>query len=358
MRRPRPLLSLLALAGAIATGATAATSADPGITTKTILVGGTTPLSGTESAYASVARGANAYFKYVNSRGGVNGRTITYKDIDDGYDPAQTVQATQQLVEQDKVFAIFNSLGTEHNLATRDYLNDTKVPQLFVGSGATTFGRDFKQYPWTIGFQPSYRAEGWIYGKYLARTRPARQGRRPLPERRLRQGSAGGPEAGDRALEGEGRRGAAVRGHRRGRAVADLAAEGLGRGRARALRDPRPRDPGLRLRERARLAAADHQQRRLERLEHHDPRLRGRLEQGRRELDLDRLPQGSDRREVAERRRGEALPLDHVPLREGREPEGRLPRLRHGGRLRVREGAEGGRQEPDPRLGDGCRRGS
>ena len=173
MRRPRPLLCLLALAGAIATGATAATNADPGITTKTILVGGTTPLSGTDSAYAAVARGADAYFKYVNSRGGINGRTITYKEIDDGSDPVQTLQATQQLVEQDKVFAIFNSHGTEHNLATRDYLNDTKVPQLFVGSGATTFGRDFKQYPWTIGFQPSYRAEGWIYGTYLARTRPA-----------------------------------------------------------------------------------------------------------------------------------------------------------------------------------------
>ena len=172
MRRPRLFLCLLALAGAIATGATAATSADPGVTTKSIVVGGTTPLSGSASAYASVARGANAYFKYVNSRGGVNGRTITYKTIDDGYDPARTVQATRQLVEQDKVFAIFNSLGTEHNAAIRDYLNAAKVPQLFVASGATTFGRDFKKYPWTIGFQPSYRAEGWIYGKYLARTKP------------------------------------------------------------------------------------------------------------------------------------------------------------------------------------------
>ena len=172
MRRPRPLLCLLALAGVIATGATAATSADPGITGTTILVGGTTPLSGTASAYASVARGANAFFKFVNSRGGVNGRTITYKTVDDGSDPVRTMQATQQLVEQDKVFAIFNSHGTEHNLATRDYLNDAKVPQLFVGSGATTFGRDFTQYPRTIGFQPSYRAEGWIYGTYLARTRP------------------------------------------------------------------------------------------------------------------------------------------------------------------------------------------
>jgi branched-chain amino acid transport system substrate-binding protein len=163
---------MLALAGAIATGASAATSADPGITGKTILLGATSPLSGPASAYASVARGANAYFRYVNARGGVNGRSITYKIVDDAYNPSQTVQATRQLVEQDKVFAIFNALGTEHNVATRSYLNSNRVPQLFVASGATTFGRDYKTYPWTIGFQPSYRAEGWIYGKYLARAKP------------------------------------------------------------------------------------------------------------------------------------------------------------------------------------------
>jgi len=172
MRSPRLILTMLALAGAVATGAAAATSADPGITGKTILLGGTSPLSGPASAYASVARGANAYFRYVNAHGGVNGRTITYKVVDDAYNPSQTVQATRQLVEQDKVFAIFNSLGTEHNVATRDYLNASRVPQLFVASGATTFGRDYKEYPWTIGFQPSYRAEGWIYGKYLARAKP------------------------------------------------------------------------------------------------------------------------------------------------------------------------------------------
>jgi ABC-type branched-subunit amino acid transport system substrate-binding protein len=82
------------------------------------------------------------------------------------------VQATLRLVDEDGVFAIVNAAGTEQNLATRPYLNAAKVPQLFVDSGATAFGRDFKQYPWTIGFQPSYRAEGWIYGTYLARTKP------------------------------------------------------------------------------------------------------------------------------------------------------------------------------------------
>jgi branched-chain amino acid transport system substrate-binding protein len=146
-------------------------SADPGVTATSVLLGGTTPLSGTASAYAAVARGAEAYFKYVNARGGVNRRSIRYRYLDDAYNPAQTVQATRQLVEQDKVFAIFNSLGTEQNLAIREYLNAAKVPQLFVASGATTFGRDAARYPQTIGFQPSYQAEGWVYGKYLARTR-------------------------------------------------------------------------------------------------------------------------------------------------------------------------------------------
>ena len=172
MRSSRVVLSMLVLAGALATGAAAASSADPGITGTTILLGGTSPLSGTGSAYASVARGAGAYFKYVNANGGVNGRTITYKVLDDASNPSQTVTATRQLVEQDKVFAIFNALGTEHNVATRSYLNANRVPQLFVASGATTFGRDYERYPWTIGFQPSYRAEGWIYGRYLARSKP------------------------------------------------------------------------------------------------------------------------------------------------------------------------------------------
>jgi ABC-type branched-subunit amino acid transport system substrate-binding protein len=169
---------VLALAAVVATAAlgaaaaTAGSSADPGISADEILLGGTTPLSGSAAAYASVARGADGYFKYVNARGGVNGRKITYKYVDDAYNPAQTIQATRQLVEQDKVFAIFNALGTEHNEAIRDYLNATKVPQLFAASGATTFGADVEQYPYTIGFQPSYQAEGWVYGKYLARTAP------------------------------------------------------------------------------------------------------------------------------------------------------------------------------------------
>jgi branched-chain amino acid transport system substrate-binding protein len=162
-------LSLLVLAGALATGAAARTSADPGITPQTIVLGATAPLSGAESA---AVRGAAAYFRYVNTRGGVNGRSIAYKVADDASDPALALQATERLVERDEVFAIVNSAGTEQNLATRDYLNTAKVPQLFVDSGATTFGSDYRSYPWTIGFRPSNRAGGWIYGSYISRARP------------------------------------------------------------------------------------------------------------------------------------------------------------------------------------------
>ena len=168
-------LAPLAAAAALVVGVTAAiaaSAADPGVTPTTVLLGGTSPLSGSASAYASVARGADAYFRYQNTRGGAAGRQITYKYVDDAYNPANTVQATRALVEQDKVFAIFNSLGTEHNLATRDYLKAQGVPQLFVASGATTWGRDAADYPGAIGFQPSYQAEGVVLGRYLARTKP------------------------------------------------------------------------------------------------------------------------------------------------------------------------------------------
>ncbi|MBA2359681.1 MAG: ABC transporter substrate-binding protein [Actinobacteria bacterium] len=146
-------------------------TADPGITRTSILIGGTTPLSGVASAYASVARGAEAYFKYVNARGGVNGRKITYKYLDDQYNASITVQQTRQLVQQDQVFAIFNSLGTEHNLAIRDYLNSIRVPQIFAATGARTFGADFRKYPWTIGYQPSYTGETAIYGRWIQKNK-------------------------------------------------------------------------------------------------------------------------------------------------------------------------------------------
>jgi branched-chain amino acid transport system substrate-binding protein len=156
----------------LATVASGASTATPGVSSTQVVIGGTTPLTGIASAYSAVARGADAYFKYVNAHGGVNKRKIKYLIRDDGYDPSRTIDQVRELVQQDKVFAIFNSLGTEQNQAIRDYLNAVKVPQLFVASGATTWGKDYRRYPWTIGYQPNYIAEGTIYGRYVAKTTP------------------------------------------------------------------------------------------------------------------------------------------------------------------------------------------
>jgi branched-chain amino acid transport system substrate-binding protein len=152
--------------------AVAAPASDPGVTPTSILLGGTVPLTGEAAAFGSVAPGAKAYFDYVNAKGGVNGRKIDYRYYDDVYNPAQTVQLTRKLVEQDRVFAIFGSVGTANNLAIRDYLNVQKVPQLFVADGSQQIGQSWRQYPWTMGFLMSYRGEGNVYGKTLVRTRP------------------------------------------------------------------------------------------------------------------------------------------------------------------------------------------
>jgi len=164
------LRSIAIVLGALAlvSGAAGATRLDPGVSSSSVKIGGTVPLSGVAAAYASVARGADAYFKYWNeTHGGVNGRKIDYEYLDDQYDPSKTVDQTRRLIQEEHVFAVFNSLGTEQNLAVRALLNGAKVPQIFVASGGLTFGRDYKQYPYTIGFLPSYVAEGAIYGKYL-----------------------------------------------------------------------------------------------------------------------------------------------------------------------------------------------
>jgi branched-chain amino acid transport system substrate-binding protein len=152
--------------------ATGVALADPGLTPQQIVLGGTVPLSGEAAAFSSVGPGAKAYFDYVNAHGGVYGRKIVYRYYDDGYDPARTVQLTRQLVEQDKVFAIFNSVGTANNLAVRDYLNALKVPQLFAGDGSDAIGGTPKRYPYTMGFLQSYRGEGAVYGRDLVTRNP------------------------------------------------------------------------------------------------------------------------------------------------------------------------------------------
>jgi branched-chain amino acid transport system substrate-binding protein len=159
------------IAAAAVVGATAGArpTATPGVTATQILLEGTFPLSGPASGYAPIPVGMGAYFAYANAHGGVNGRKIKWQYEDDGYNPANTVQITHKFVEQDHAFALIGGLGTEPQLSVRQYLNDNKVPQLFVSTGATTFDRDYAQYPWTLGWQPDYEAEGAIYGKYVVK---------------------------------------------------------------------------------------------------------------------------------------------------------------------------------------------
>jgi branched-chain amino acid transport system substrate-binding protein len=168
----RAALGALLLGLTLVTAAAGGRAADPGVTATTVTLGGTVPLSGEAAAFGAVGPGAKAYFDYVNARGGVNGRKIAYVYYDDAYNPAQTVQLTRRLVEQDKVFAVFNSVGTANNLAIREYLNAQRVPQLFVGDGSAAIGGTPQRYPWTMGFLQSYLGEGSVYGRDLAKRRP------------------------------------------------------------------------------------------------------------------------------------------------------------------------------------------
>ena len=160
---------LLALTAA-AVAVPAALAADPGVSSKQIVLGGTAPLSGPASLLASVANGAGAYFKYVNAHGGVNGRSVVYKVVDDQYSVPLTVQATKQLVEQDKVFALFNSVGTPNGIAVEGYLNAAGVPQLFQGSGSSSLATP--AHKWSMGFLPPFTGEGRIYGRWIVAHRP------------------------------------------------------------------------------------------------------------------------------------------------------------------------------------------
>ncbi len=163
---------------AIAVSTTIAAANETGVTAKTVKIGGTFPLTGPASLYAPIPVAMKAYFSYVNARKGpdgkrgVGGRQIVFNIYDDGYNPANSVQLTRKLVEEDKVFAVVGSLGTEVNLAIRPYLNSKKVPQLLNASGATIWGTDTAKFPWTTGWQPSYQLESKIFGQAIARNSP------------------------------------------------------------------------------------------------------------------------------------------------------------------------------------------
>jgi branched-chain amino acid transport system substrate-binding protein len=167
------LAGAVAIAAVIVTAASGAHQATPGVTATQVKIGGTFPLTGPASLYKTIPAAEKAYYDYVNDHGGVNGRKINFSVLDDGYDPSRTVPLTQQLVEQDKVFAVVGSLGTAPGLATWGYLNARKVPQVLLATGDSYWGFcahkkcGGKTYPWTMGWQPDYPGESKLYGEYI-----------------------------------------------------------------------------------------------------------------------------------------------------------------------------------------------
>ncbi len=139
---------------------------DDGATDKEIKIGNTNPYSGPASSYGVIGKCIAAYWKCVNDRGGVNGRMVKFITLDDGYSPPKTVELVRQLVEQEKVLCVFQTLGTPTNTAIHKYMNQKKVPQLYVATGASKWGKP-KEFPWTMGFQPDYHTEAVIYAKHI-----------------------------------------------------------------------------------------------------------------------------------------------------------------------------------------------
>jgi branched-chain amino acid transport system substrate-binding protein len=139
---------------------------DDGATDKEVKIGHTCPYSGPASAYGVNGKAITAYWEMINDTGGINGRKVNFISLDDGYSPPKTVEMVRQLVEQDKVLCCFNTLGTPSNTAIHKYMNQKKVPQLYVATGASKWG-DYKNFPWTMGFQPDYHTEAVIYAKHI-----------------------------------------------------------------------------------------------------------------------------------------------------------------------------------------------
>ena len=168
----RTFLQSSAAAAAFAASAGSARADNaPGVTDTEIKIGQTMPYSGPASAYGVIGRTEAAYFKMINEQGGINGRKINFITLDDAYSPPKTVEQVRRLVEDEKVAFLFQTLGTAPNLAIRQYLNDNKVPQLFVSTGAAVFS-DPEHFPWTIGFNPNYQTEAHIYAKDILATKP------------------------------------------------------------------------------------------------------------------------------------------------------------------------------------------
>jgi branched-chain amino acid transport system substrate-binding protein len=165
------LAASLALLAATGNTALAQKKYDRGATDAEIKVGNIMPYSGPASAYGVIGKTEEVYFRMVNDRGGINGRKINFISYDDGYSPPKAVEQARRLVENDEVLVVFNPLGTPSNTAVQKYLNAKGVPQLFVATGATKWD-DPKNFPWTMGWQPSYQSEARIYAKYLMKEKP------------------------------------------------------------------------------------------------------------------------------------------------------------------------------------------
>ena len=165
--------ALLALVGGLAMASVAAAEKQygPGASNTEIKIGNTMPYSGPASAYGIIGKTEAAYFAMINQQGGINGRKINFISRDDGYSPPKTVEQVRQLVEQDQVLFLFSTLGTPTNTAIHSYLNDNKVPQLFVASGADQWN-DPTHFPWTMGLIPSYATEAHIYARYILKNLP------------------------------------------------------------------------------------------------------------------------------------------------------------------------------------------
>src|SRR5256885_5923329 len=172
MTRTRKLLiAVLAVGLTGLIPALAAAQPVVGVTATEIKIGNTNPYSGPASAYGTIGKVIAAYFKKVNDEGGINGRKIDFVTLDDGYSPPKTVEMVRRLVEQDQVAFVFQTLGTPTNSAIHKYLNQAKVPHLFVATGATKWG-DPEHFPWTMGWQPTYQTEGHIYAQYVLKNVP------------------------------------------------------------------------------------------------------------------------------------------------------------------------------------------
>src|SRR3981189_36638 len=172
--RNRSLVALAAFAAAVAMTATAASAQkkyDPGASDTEIKIGNIMPYSGPASAYGVIGKTQAAYFKKINDEGGINGRKINFISYDDAYSPPKTVEQARKLVESDEVLLIFNPVGTPTNAAIQKYMNSKKVPQLFVGGGATRWNNP-TEFPWTMGFQPNYQIEGRIFAQYVLNAKP------------------------------------------------------------------------------------------------------------------------------------------------------------------------------------------